>query len=84
MFCANNLQYDLLIFVANWPEIRINAWNILLPARAVENKCYTIGVNRFGFDDLNYNHNGCTQAIDCLGNYLLTPQEYEGVFILNL
>jgi predicted amidohydrolase len=84
VFCANDVNYDLLIFVANWPEIRINAWNILLKARAVENICYTIGVNRIGYDNNNIYHNGNSQVVDKWGNYILEPQEMEGTFIVNL
>ena len=84
VFSRNTENYDLLIYVANWPKPRINAWNILLKARAVENMCYTIGVNRTGFDTNNHEYIGHSQAIDFLGNYLLEPQEKESVFILYL
>ena len=78
---ARNVEdYDLLIYVANWPKVRINAWDILLKARAVENMCYTIGVNRIGLDGANYEYVGHSQAVDFLGNYILEPQENEGVF----
>ena len=43
-------EYDLLIYVANWPERRITAWKTLLQARAIENQCYVVGVNRVGDD----------------------------------
>ena len=46
VFSRNNVEYDMLIYVANWPEVRIDAWNTLLKARAIENQCYTVGVNR--------------------------------------
>jgi predicted amidohydrolase len=74
----------VLIYVANWPKPRINAWDILLKARSVENMCYTIGVNRIGFDNNNLEYIGHTQAIDYLGNSILEPQEKEGVFIVEL
>ena len=80
----NTENYDLLIYVANWPKARINAWDILLKARSVENLCYTIGVNRIGFDDNNFEFDGHSQAVDFLGNYLLEPQETEGVFVVEL
>ena len=70
----------MLIYVANWPKPRTNAWDILLKARAVENMCYTIGVNRIGFDANNHEYIGHSQAIDFLGNSILEPQESEGVF----
>ena len=52
-------EYDLLIYVANWPEARIDAWKALLKARAIENMCYVCGVNRVGIDanDVRYNGN---------------------------
>jgi omega-amidase len=84
VFARNVEDYDLLIYVANWPKQRIKAWDILLKARSVENMCYTIGVNRIGFDNNNFEHVGHSQAIDFLGNYVLEPQETEGVFIAEL
>jgi len=84
VFTRNVEDYDLLICVANWPKPRINAWDILLKARSVENMCYTIGVNRIGFDNNNFEHVGHSQAIDFLGNHVLEPQEVEGVFIVEL
>jgi predicted amidohydrolase len=73
-----------LLYVANWPKPRINAWDILIQARSVENMCYTIGVNRIGLDNNKYEHVGHSQVVDFLGNYVLEPQETEGVFITEL
>ncbi len=84
VFARNTEDYDVLIYVANWPKPRINAWDTLLKARAIENMCYTIGVNRIGEDPNKHNYPGHSQAIDFLGNYLIEPQENEGVFITNL
>ena len=84
VFARNVEDYDVLVYVANWPKSRIQAWDILLKARSVENLCYTIGVNRTGFDNNNFEHDGHSQAIDFLGNYVLEPQETEGVFIVEL
>lgn len=84
VFARNTEDYDLLIYVANWPKARIQAWDILLKARSVENLCYTIGVNRIGLDDNNFEYNGHSQTVDFLGNYVLEPQETEGVFIVEL
>lgn len=51
VFCRNvNNAYDVLLVVANWPKVRLNAWKILLQARAIENECYVCGVNRCGTD----------------------------------
>lgn len=51
VFCRNvNNAYDVLLVVANWPKVRLNAWKLLLQARAIENECYVCGVNRCGTD----------------------------------
>lgn len=84
VFSRNVENYDVLVYVANWPKLRINAWDILLKARAVENMCYTIGVNRIGTDNNKLDYIGHSQAVDFLGNYLIEPQETEGIFIVTL
>lgn len=84
VFARNVENYDLLLYVANWPKPRINAWDILIKARSVENMCYTIGVNRNGSDNANLEYVGHSQVVDFLGNYVLEPQEIEGVFIVEL
>ena len=84
VFARNTEDYDVLIYVANWPKPRINSWDALLKARAIENMCYTIGVNRIGEDPNQHHYPGHSQAIDFLGNYIIEPQETEGVFIVNL
>jgi len=84
VFARNVEEYDLLIYVANWPKPRVNAWDILLKARAVENMSYVIGVNRVGIDQNHHDYIGHSQAVDFLGNYILEPQVIEGVFIVEL
>ena len=84
VFSRNAENYDVLIYVASWPKPRVNAWDILLKARAVENMCYAIGVNRIGTDNNKYDYVGHSQGVDFLGNYILEPQESEGVFIVEL
>ena len=84
VFARNVENYDLLIYVNNWPKRRINVWDILLKARAVENMCFTIGVNRIGTDSNNLEYVGHSQAVDFLGNYLVEPKQNEGVFIVEL
>jgi omega-amidase len=84
VFSRNVENYDVLIYVANWPKSRVNAWDILLKARAVENICYVVGVNRIGQDENNLEYVGHSQAIDYIGNTILDPQENEGVFIVAL
>lgn len=84
VFSRNTENYDLLIYVASWPKVRTNAWDILLKARAVENLSYAIGVNRIGTDNNNLEYIGHSQLIDELGNYMIEPTEKEGVFIAYL
>lgn len=62
-----NNAYDLLIYVANWPQARIADWDILLPARAVENQAYVCGVNRVGDAPGNLHYNGHSVIIDPRG-----------------
>jgi predicted amidohydrolase len=69
---SRNIQngYDLLIYVANWPEARRKPWMKLLQARAIENQCYVIGVNRIGMDGRNIDHSGDSMIIDPKGEVL--------------
>ncbi|TXF90115.1 amidohydrolase [Neolewinella aurantiaca] len=64
VWSRNDGAYDLLIYTANWPEKRAYDWNTLLKARAVENQCYTIGVNRVGEDANGHRYNGDSCVID--------------------
>ena len=84
VFARNVEQYDLLLYVANWPTIRIQAWDTLLKARAVENISYTIGINRVGKDEKDYDYSGHSQVVDFLGNYTIEPQKTEGIFYAQL
>ena len=84
VYSRNVEEYDVLIYVANWPKLRVNAWDILLKARAVENMSYVIGVNRVGFDDNSHEYVGHSQAVDFIGNFLLEPKENEDIFIVTL
>ena len=60
--------YDVLLYVANWPEKRNLHWKTLLRARAIENQCYVIGVNRVGVDGKELNYSGDSIVVDALGN----------------
>lgn len=84
VFSRNTEEYDLLLYVANWPQKRIAAWDVLLRARAIENMCYVIGVNRIGTDDNTHFYTGHSQAIDFLGNYQLEPKQKDGVFVVEI
>ncbi len=70
-------EYDLIIYVANWPERRNHAWKTLLTARAIENQSYVIGVNRVGEDGNQINHSGDSMLIDPLGNILFSKEQEE-------
>lgn len=70
VFARNNVDYDLLIYVANWPEKRVDAWDVLLKARAIENMSYCAGLNRTGEDGDGYIYNGHSGVYDCLGKPL--------------
>ncbi|MEO6221473.1 MAG: nitrilase family protein [Ginsengibacter sp.] len=78
------LEYDVLIFVANWPEKRLNAWKILLQARAIENQCYVIGVNRVGEDGKGINYTGGSMIVDPLGEILFQKTNCEDIFTYKL
>lgn len=68
VWCRNSgNEYDLLLAVANWPKVRIDAWNQLLKARAIENEAYVCGVNCTGFDDKNIEYDGSSAVIDFKG-----------------
>ncbi len=84
VYSRNDSNYDLLIFVANWPNVRAEAWNSLLKARAIENMAYAIGVNRIGVDENGNTYSGDSQIVDGMGNYCLNPQQSDGVFIVEI
>ncbi len=64
-------DYDALIYVANWPQVRSEVWKVLLKARAIENQSYVIGVNRIGYDGNGLAHSGNSNFIDPKGNSIL-------------
>lgn len=77
-------EYDVLLYVANWPEKRNHAWKTLLTARAIENQCVTIGVNRVGIDGNNIAHSGDSLIIGPLGEVLYHCAYEEDVFTITL
>ncbi len=70
-------DYDLLIYVANWPDRRIHAWRQLLVARAIENQSYVAGVNRIGNDGNGIHHSGYSAMLDFKGEQLSTTKPDE-------
>ncbi|MBL7746942.1 MAG: amidohydrolase [Chitinophagaceae bacterium] len=77
-------EYDILIYVANWPERRSHAWKTLLQARAIENQCYVVGVNRVGTDGNDIYYSGESMVIDPLGEVLYTKKDAEDIFTITL
>ncbi len=84
VFSRNTEYFDLLLYVANWPKPRIPAWDALLKARAIENMCYVVGVNRVGEDGNGHEYIGHSQAFDYLGNPLTEVSEKETILIAEL
>jgi predicted amidohydrolase len=84
VWSRNVEDYDVLFYVANWPERRIAAWDALLRARAIENMAYCIGVNRVGTDGNGHPYVGHSAAYDVLGNSLAKPIEGESTVVVSL
>jgi predicted amidohydrolase len=72
VWSRNRNDYDVLVYVANWPGTRMEVWNTLLKARAIENQCYVVGVNRVGMDGQQIEYTGDTQVVDPKGKLLAT------------
>ncbi|HPN84322.1 MAG TPA: amidohydrolase [Victivallales bacterium] len=68
VWSRNVNNYDLLIYVANWPAVRSEVWKTLLKARAIENQSYVVGVNRVGSDGMKINYSGNSMVVDPKGN----------------
>ncbi len=69
--------YDILICVACWPTVRIQYWDVLLPARAAENHCYAVGVNMVGTDGIQMDYNGHSVAYDTWLKDIAGFEDYE-------
>jgi predicted amidohydrolase len=80
----NDAEYDVLIYVANWPERRSNAWRTLLQARAIENQCYVIGVNRVGEDGNGIYHSGNSMVVDAMGEVLFEQAHEPAIHTITL
>jgi omega-amidase len=77
-------EYDLIIIVANWPERRALHWRSLIPARAIENQAYVIGVNRVGHDGNEVYHSGDSTCIDPNGNVVYYKRDEEDVYTFSI
>jgi omega-amidase len=81
---GNSHEYDVLVYVANWPEKRIHAWKALLQARAIENQAYVVGVNRTGDDGNHIHYSGDSMVVDPLGEVMHNSSQEEEVFTITL
>ncbi|MBK7627800.1 MAG: carbon-nitrogen family hydrolase [Bacteroidales bacterium] len=76
IFQVISKKSDIILLIANWPEKRISHWKILLQARAIENQCFIIGVNRIGIDGNNQSYVKSTVVFDPIGNELKPIESY--------
>ena len=85
VWSRNTREYDVLVYVANWPTPRVEAWQSLLKARAIENQAYTIGVNRTGRDNNDFKYPGSSEVFDMSGQSLhkSTSEDELAVVTLN-
>ena len=83
LWLRNNDDYDVLVCVASWPAARIHAWNVLLQARAIENQCYVLGVNRIGKDPV-CEYCGGTAIVDPFGMATSLPENEASVLTQTL
>jgi predicted amidohydrolase len=81
---SNSPEFDLLIYVANWPDRRIHAWKTLVPARAIENQCFVAAVNRTGNDGNEIHHSGYSMVVDPLGEVRQMEPGQEGILTVTL
>lgn len=84
VWSRNNLNYDLLVYSANWPKARNQVWETLLEARAIENQCYVAGVNRTGIDGAGIGYIGRSRVVSPMGEVMATLDDTEGILSLSL
>jgi predicted amidohydrolase len=84
VWSRNTENYDLLLYVANWPNTRASAWRQLLRARAIENLCFVCGVNRIGVDGLGLKYIGDSAIIDYMGEDIISSTDVEQVITCTL
>ncbi len=77
-------EYDVLLYVANWPEVRSLAWRTLLQARAIENQSFTVGVNRVGADAKGNNYSGDSSVFGPLGETIWQHSHTEAIHTITL
>lgn len=81
---TKKLSYDVAVYVANWPTARIDAWDTLLRARAIENLSYVVGVNRIGMDGSGVEHNGHSTVVSPKGESIFTNEGTETIHSVSL
>lgn len=81
IWCYNREMADLVVFCANWPDARSEHWRSLLRARAIENQCFVVGVNRVGHDGAGLMHSGYSAIINPRGEYIAEIENNAGLFI---
>lgn len=84
VFARNVEEYDVLLYVANWPKPRVAAWDALLKARAIENMCYTIGVNRIGLDGNGLEYVGHSGVYNVLGEEIAFAKAQQEIITTTL
>jgi predicted amidohydrolase len=84
VWCRNDVGYDLMLVVANWPSPRIHHWDALLKGRAIENQSYIAASNRIGTDGNGLQYSGHSCIVDMNGNYLLEMDDREGIEMATL
>lgn len=84
VWCRNYDDYDLLLFVANWPQSRADHWKTLLKARAIENLSYVVGVNPVGVDGNGQTYSGDSLVLDAQGKPLIDAKSSTGAFTVIL
>lgn len=85
VWCRNvNNEYDALLIVANWPKVRVDAWNKLCVARAIENEAYVCAVDCLGFDDKGYEYDGSSTVFDFKGKDISVRDEVNGLVYATL
>jgi len=77
-------MYDILLYIASWPDSRIAHWQKLIPARAIENQSFAIGVNRVGYDGNEIYHSGSSMCISPAGEVVYFKPENEDLFTYSL
>ena len=84
VWCRNTNDADILLYVANWPEKRIAHWQVLLPARAIENQAFVIGCNRVGIDFNDFTYTGQSSAFNPLGNQIIALNQHTGYAVFKV